>query len=101
MIAERIELASSKISRVLAKRPREENDERRKALEDSGLAIALAMASLADLKAASLAGRELATREANHAWQRMEAAVREVTGEPAVTVVAPPAVPATSRSLPD
>src|SRR5688500_18888497 len=93
MIGQRIELASTKTSVLVAAASAGVNADRRKALEDCGLSIALAMASLGDRKAATDAGWKVAERDMNYVWRRMEAAVRLLTGEPAVTLVAPLSVP--------
>jgi len=93
MIAERIELANSKTAALVARAPDEVNAERRQRLEDCGLAIARAAASLRELKAASHPAANDVMREVNNAWREMEVAVRQVTGEAAVTLVPPLTVP--------
>jgi hypothetical protein len=93
MVAQRIELASAKTSQQVAAARDEVNVLRRQTLEDCGLAVALAASCLRDLRAASGVAAGAARRDLHDAWHRMEVAVRLVTGEPAVTLVPPLAMP--------
>jgi hypothetical protein len=86
MIAARIELASSKTCVLLAGTRAEVNPHRRHQLEDCGLAIAIATESLRDVRTATDARMNVAMRDLDLAWRRMEAAVQQVTGEPPISL---------------
>jgi hypothetical protein len=101
MIANRIELARLKTSVLVAGSPSEPNATRRKVLEDCGSAISLADRCLGVLRATEGVMWGTAQHDMNEAWRCMETAVRLVTGEPAVTLVAPLAVPALGTPLPN
>ena len=93
MIAQRIELARSKTAVLVAGAAGETDVERRQVLEECRLAIALAVGHLRDLRAAEGVGWDAVQRDMNDVWRRMETAVRLVTGESPVTLVAALEVP--------
>lgn len=93
MIAQRIELATSKTSDLVAGALEETNVERRQVLDACGLAIARAIGHLHVLKTAEGATWDASQRDMNDVWRHMEMSVRLVTGESPVTLVAPLTVP--------
>jgi hypothetical protein len=99
MIAQRIELAKSKTGDQVAGVLEETNLERRQVLDDCGMNIARAIGHLRLLRAADALMWDEAQRDMNDVWRHMEMAVRRVTGESPVTLVAPPTMPSLAAPL--
>lgn len=97
MIAQRIELARSKTGTAGALE--EASVERRQVLDECKLTIARASDHLRLLRAADGRAWDGAQRDMNDVWRHMEVAVRLVTGESPVTLVAPLTVPSLGARL--